>query len=219
MAIQDDKRELELIRLFDLSLPEIASRIGTDAVLEFNGKLIEFELKSTTKKNVSTARDFGFNHINKLKSKHWIFGIYDVGDEALEECYYGSPASMAPWLDKIEQKISKSESYVDLALKHLSVEAIFELLGDKTLYSIDDAKTLMKNNTTNQEHLVPDLPDFYFSQTKMLMLLKLQLKAYMLRGITLNNPSIPLTYIKKYLSKIEECNPQGLRGLISKTIS
>ena len=219
MAIQDDKREQELIRLFELKVPDNSTRISTDAVLEIDGKLIEFELKSTTKKSVSTARDFSFNHITKLSSKHWIFGVYDVGDETLLECYYGTPETMKCWLNKIEQKLSKSERYIDLALKHLSIESIYELVGDKTFYSIEDARTLMKNGVTNQEHLVPDLPDFYFSQAKMLNLLKLQLRTYMLRGITLNNPSIPLTYIKKHLSKIEEWNSQGLQRVMTKTVS
>ena len=59
MSVQDDSREKELIRLFQLKKPANPSRSGTDAILTLDQLNIPFELKSSTKSSVTTVRDFG----------------------------------------------------------------------------------------------------------------------------------------------------------------
>ena len=73
---QDSQRESEMRQLFGLSKDKTEGRSGTDAFLQLDGKLYLFELKSTSKESVTTARDFGPDHIKKWKDKHWIFGFY-----------------------------------------------------------------------------------------------------------------------------------------------
>ena len=66
MTVQDDRRENELIHLFELRKPVNATRSGVDAVLDWNNQQIPFELKSSTKASVTTVRDFSPEHIRVL---------------------------------------------------------------------------------------------------------------------------------------------------------
>lgn len=105
MSAQDDIRENKILDVFNLERPPNHVRHGTDAVLNFKGHVLEFELKSVTTKggSLSTVRDFGPDHIRKWKDKHWLVGVYS-GDK-LVRCRYGSPADMGPWIeDKWEYK-------------------------------------------------------------------------------------------------------------------
>jgi hypothetical protein len=215
MVVQDDKRESELIRLFDLEQPEKYSRSGIDAILKLEDSLIEFELKSTTKGSVSTARDFNLNHIKKLKNKHWIFGIYNEDGSALQECRYASPINMESWLNDIEQIIKEERMMVLITLKHLNISLVYDILGEKENYSFEDAKKIFKKKKLSKEDsalLIPDL-DGLFSPNKILELLKIRLERCMIRGTTLNDPNIPQNYIKK-LPIILDWNKAGLLNLI-----
>jgi hypothetical protein len=66
MTVQDDRRENELIHLFELRKPDLPTRSGVDAVLDWNHQQIPFELKSSTKASVTTVRDFSPKHIRAL---------------------------------------------------------------------------------------------------------------------------------------------------------
>ncbi|CCQ64251.1 hypothetical protein [Crocosphaera watsonii] len=70
MTVQDDARENQLIKLFQLEQPPNRRRNDTDALLNYKGKTFYFELKSTTKNSVTTVRDFGIEHIKKWQNKH-----------------------------------------------------------------------------------------------------------------------------------------------------
>ena len=84
---QDDDREEAMIALFDLYKDETEGRSGTDAFLEMDGIIIPFELKTTSKGSVTTARDFGPDHVRKWKNKHWLIGFFVKGREYYK---YGS---------------------------------------------------------------------------------------------------------------------------------
>ena len=85
MAIQDDKRENEIIAL--LRLQKGTTRSGVDAFYRFeeNGQeySAEIELKSTTNETVSTARDVGMDHIQKWRRRIWIIGYYNASGDTL----------------------------------------------------------------------------------------------------------------------------------------
>lgn len=106
MSVQDDTRENELIRLFHLvKLPQLKAREGIDAFLPDRLKFHPIELKSTTKGGVSTARDVGFEHLKKWRSRHWLFGIYSK-DRKLEEVRFARPEQLEPCFSRIEAKIN-----------------------------------------------------------------------------------------------------------------
>tara|TARA_A100001015_G_C14952222_1_gene697218 strand:- start:939 stop:1487 length:549 start_codon:yes stop_codon:yes gene_type:complete len=102
--IQDDQRENLLKKLFGL-LDSDEGRIGADAKDKFGNR---FELKSGTKKSVTTTRDVGVHTLKKWLGKHWIvgFGKINFGKFEFEEIYYLSPNDMRGFCQKIEKKIS-----------------------------------------------------------------------------------------------------------------
>ena len=55
MAIQDDARENEQIKLFGLIKPDGEGRSGIDAILRLENQDIPFELKTTTNGSVTTV--------------------------------------------------------------------------------------------------------------------------------------------------------------------
>lgn len=80
MTVQDNERERELVRLFNLQWDAAHQRSGVDAFLDVQtskGKFrFEVEVKSSTGGTVSTARDVGMDHIQKWRRKknfcYWV---------------------------------------------------------------------------------------------------------------------------------------------------
>lgn len=129
MSVQDDVRENRMLDLFNLEQPANRVRHGTDAILKIEGRTLEFELKSVTTRRggLTTVRDFGPDHIAKWKNKHWLISIWQGNTNTLLHCHYGSPASMAPW---IEQKWRYIKSDFELA------QHVPDLITIDTMYSI-----------------------------------------------------------------------------------
>lgn len=73
MAVQDDRREKEMCEL--LGFREGKGRTDVDAYYDFENEGVSYsaplELKSTTKKSVSTARDVGPSHLEKWRMRIW----------------------------------------------------------------------------------------------------------------------------------------------------
>ena len=104
--IQDDVREKELRCLFNLS--KLGSRIGADARDESDNL---YELKSTTRNTVSTARDLGPNHIERWKQRFWIVGQgtnYTNGF-LFKDIYFLSRCHMQDWYDELTKRFKQDE--------------------------------------------------------------------------------------------------------------
>lgn len=204
MAFQDDDREEEARKLFNLKKPD-TGRSGTDAVSpeklkQFDSsksKIIEFELKTVgTGKGVTTVRDFGPDHIKKWKKKYWIIGVYKKN--ILQYYHVGTPNDMKPWIKEKEEYIEKDFELAKLTPKKISKNDLFSLLGKKEKYSYEDAKELHKRQYTKSEYEeLMDLDEGY-SPEKMLEILKDRIKYLIERGSTLNNPHIPPDVYTKF---------------------
>jgi hypothetical protein len=217
MTVQDDRRENQLIALFELRKPPNATRSGTDAILDLNGLHIPFELKSTTTTSVTTVRDFGLNHIKKWQGKHWLFGFYNKQGTELKYCIYASPQAMAPWICEKETYILSDYKLAQLAPDLLKIDALYEILGKKEFYPIEDAKTLQKKQYTIQQyHEKMDLSQGY-SPEQMLSILKDRCRYLIERGSTLNNPHILASYFQCW-EKITNNYAQRLRELVTEAI-
>ncbi|MFC1771187.1 hypothetical protein ACFLZV_04795 [Candidatus Margulisiibacteriota bacterium] len=213
MVVQDDSRENELIKLFKLSKPLNSSRIDTDAILEFNGKTLEFELKSTSTGSVTTVRDFGYDHILKWKNKHWLIGVYDSKGQKLQYSVYGSPSMMKPWIDEKEQYILPDYRLSDLAPSLINENIMDKILGKKNTYSLDDAIRIQKKQYLISEYRNKmDLKDGY-SRKRMLEILKQRCAYLIKRGSTLNNPHIPRSFYSEW-EKITDHHSKRLRQLV-----
>lgn len=97
---QDHTREDALRELFGL-LPSGEGRIGTDA-RDTQGR--SFELKTTTKNQVTTARDVSTRHLERWRGRTWIIGRgeYWGSTFVFESTWVLTPSQLAPWFQKIE---------------------------------------------------------------------------------------------------------------------
>ena len=216
MTVQDDRRENELITLFQLQKPPNATRSGTDAILDLNGLLIPFELKSTTSSSVTTVRDFGLDHIKKWQGKHWLFGFYNKNGTELKYCLYASPQAMGKWISEKEAYIMSDYKLAELVPDRLTIEDLYEIIGQKDVYTLADARSLLKSQkqykTAQNYREKMDLPEGY-SPEKMLSLLKDRCRYLLERGSTLNNPHILASYFQGW-AQITENHAQCLRNLV-----
>ena len=224
MAIQDDAREIELIELFELGRPIGGGRSGTDAILEIDGNVIPFELKSSTVGSVSTARDIGPEHLARWRAHHWLIGFYSKSPVKLLHCYYGSPELMAPWIDKIEAKIVPDIELSLIAPERLTLADLYRVLGEKEKYTLADARSITKSQRghgsdkfVKQTYLdLMDRPSG-FSAERMLSICRDRCRYLIRRGATLNNEHIPEKFISTW-EKVTSNHAERLRELVRAAI-
>ena len=217
MTVQDDPRENELIQLFNLERPVNLTRSGTDAILTLNSLKIPFELKSSTKTSVTTVRDFGPEHIKKWSGKHWLFGFYEKGGKILKYCLYASPKMMAPWISEKSADVSSDYKLAQLIPELISISLLYEILGKKEIYTLEDAQSLQKRQYTIQEYRNKMDLELGYSPERMLSILRDRCQYLIERGSTLNNPHIPASYFASW-ERITNNHAQRLRELVTETI-
>jgi hypothetical protein len=214
MPVQDDERERELVRVFNLTWNPSHQRAGVDALLNIfvNGRNYQFEVevKSTTGTTVSTARDVGMEHIQKWRTKLFVIGFYskEARRPELRNCLCLTPIDMEPWVASIEKKIATDFKIALRASRTLTVSDLFEVCGQKLTYSLDDAKQLHKMQWTSEEYKAAlDTTEHgkqSISQAKMLDILRLRAKYIAERGATLNNPHITKAHLDKFIGTSRE---------------
>jgi hypothetical protein len=214
--IQDNIRETELRNLFNLD-KENNSRIGYDAITKINNEIIYFELKSSTRKWVSSANKLNLKKIHFWRKVHWIIGIYNK-DATLSHCYYGTPLHMKEWLDYWENDIKRGLKISDMLIYRIDYDMLYEVFGEKSCYTLQDAKFVYKNLfSTKQYFELMDCDNGFLPET-MLTMFKLHNKKYLYSTASINNPYItynvykdwPLITdkfektLKKYISKYQK---------------
>lgn len=208
---QDDTREKQMRELFELRKDETEGRSGIDAFLDADGASIPFELKTTSKGSVTTVRDFGLDHIEKWKGKHWLIGFFHSGNNYY---LYGSPCAMAPWISAKEKYISVDIALAALTASKLNMSDLTEALGRKEFYTLEDAKLLQKKQYTSAKYKELMDREFGYSPERMLEILKDRVIYLMTRGSTLNNPHIPLSFFEGWV-RIENNHANQLRALVA----
>jgi hypothetical protein len=207
---QDDTRENAMRELFSLYKDESEGRSGVDAYLDLDGYTLPFELKTTSKRSVTTVRDFGLDHVEKWRGKHWLIGFFIDNREYYK---YGSPDMMAQWIQSKEDYISSDLKLASLSSDNLNLDDMYSVLGKKALYTYEDAKNIQKMQYKKEEYLsLQDVNDGY-SPSRMLEILKDRVKYLIQRGSTLNNPHIPLKYFNEW-PEITEDHAAQLRRLV-----
>jgi hypothetical protein len=214
MPVQDDERERELVRVFNLDWDSAHQRGGVDAILdvEIEGKNYQFEVevKSTTGTTVSTARDVGMDHIQKWRRKIFVIGYYtkEARRPELKSCLCLTPLDMEPWIASIEQKISTDFKIALRASCLLTEVDLFEVCGQRSSYSLKDAKKLHKKQWTNDQYDaaldIVENGQKKISKLKMLEILQLRAKYIAERGATLNNPHITKVHLDNFLGTTRE---------------
>ena len=208
MPVQDDAREQELVREFNLHWDPDHQRSGVDATLDVEVRRktfrIDVEVKSTTNKGVSTARDVGIDHIKRWRRMIFVIGTYDKRGHrlALQHSLCLTPLDLEPWIAGIEAYIAPDYQIAQRASARLDLPDLFVICEEQPTYSIEDAKKLHKRQWTAQQY--KDAADLRvsgkprISQRKMLEILRLRSAYIAERGATLNNPHIPLTYLERF---------------------
>jgi len=207
---QDDDREEAMRTLFDLYKDDNEGRDGVDAHLDIDGRRVPFELKTTSKGSVTTVRDFGPDHIEKWKDKHWLIGFFIKGREYY---HYGSPSMMRRWIKSKEEYIKPDFMLAELASQKLSTKDLYRVMEKKAVYSYEDAKGLQKNQYKKEKYIELQDIDNGYSPERMLEILQDRAKYLVERGSTLNNPHIPFTYFNGWI-EITDNHAQVLRGLV-----
>jgi hypothetical protein len=207
---QDDTREDAMRELFRLYKDESEGRSGIDAYLDLDGHVLPFELKTTSKGSVTTVRDFGLDHIEKWRGKHWLIGFF-IGNR--EYYKYGSPGMMAQWIQDKENYIASDLKLASLSSDNLKLDDMYSVLGKKASYTYEDARSIQKMQYKKEEYIsLQDMNDGY-SPSRMLEILKDRVKYLIQRGSTLNNPHIPLKYFSEW-PEITEDHADHLRKLV-----
>ncbi|RST52638.1 hypothetical protein [Variovorax sp. MHTC-1] len=215
MPVQDDERERELVRMFNLVWDPAHQRAGLDAELfvEIGADRVRFEVevKSTTGDTVSTARDVGMEHIKRWRRMMFVIGFYsrEARRPELQRCLCLTPIDMEPWIASIESKILPDFKLADRAARRLELEDLFEVCGEQTTYSIQDAKRLHKSQWTSMQYegaldAQDDAGRPRISQAKMLEILQLRSKYIAERGATLNNPHVTKTHLRPFFGTDRE---------------
>ena len=208
MPVQDDERERELVRMFNLDWDPAHQRAGVDAVLDVDvdGRPYRFEVevKSSTGTTVSTARDVGMEHIQKWRRKLFVIGFYskEARRPELQHCLCLTPVDMEPWIASIEAKILIDFKLALRASRRLLLEDLFEVCGQQETYSVEDAKRLHKQQWTAEEYAAAQDTvvglERRISQAKKMEILQLRSKYIAERGATLNNPHVTKAHLDTF---------------------
>jgi hypothetical protein len=206
--VQDDERERELVRMFNLDWDHAHQRSGVDAVLNIvvDGRPCRFqvEVKSSTGTTVSTARDVGMEHIQRWRRLLFVFGFYsrEARRPELQHCLCLTPLDMEPWIASIEAKVAIDFKLALCASRRLKFADLFDICGQQDTYSLTDAKRLHKQQWTAEEYAAALDPSAdgaaRISQGKMLEILQLRSKYIAERGATLNNPHITKAHLDTF---------------------
>jgi hypothetical protein len=210
---QDDAREQSMRLLFNLS--KDGGRGDSDAYMMASTTRVEFELKTTSDKrgSVTTVRDFGPDHIAKWKNKHWLFAFYDAAGNP-KRYVYGSPRLMAPWIEKMAEYIRPDFEAALVASERLTLADMSRVLGDKPVYSLNDAMSLHKKQFSKAEYLKLQDVAMGYSPDTMLKIFQGRVRYLIERGSTLNNPHIPGSYFDGWTTEISANHPAKLKQFV-----
>lgn len=216
MTVQDDERERELVRLFNLSWDPAHQRGGVDATLalEVGGvqRTVDVEVKSTTGETVSTARDVGMEHIAKWRDKMFVIGFYtrEAKRPELRRCLCLTPDDMEPWIASIERKIAVDFRIAERSSGLLRFDDLWAVCGRQDSYAIADAKAVLKQQWSALEYTeAADLivgTGRRYSPAAMLAVLKRRARYIAERGATLNNPHITKAHLARFHGTGREVN-------------
>ncbi|MBS0307182.1 MAG: hypothetical protein JSR43_17615 [Proteobacteria bacterium] len=217
MTVQDDERERELVRLFNLRWDPAHQRAGVDALLDVTvdgvAHTVEVEVKSTTGRTLSTARDVGMEHIAKWRRMLFVIGFYtkDARRPELRSCLCLTPADMREWIDATEAKVLVDFKIAARSSALLAPEDLISVCGAKAMYSIADARAILRQQWTTQQYLAnADALDAdrsrAYSPEAMLNVLRARAKYIAERGSTLNNPHVTKQHLARFIGTASEVN-------------
>lgn len=183
--------------LFNLQVPPERRRGDIDAHLEMDGitQPLDFELKSTTGRNISTVRDLGPDHIAKWRHLHWLFGFYDTRGEEPLHFIYASPADMRPWVDEKEAYIRPDLVLAEKVPALVTDAVLTEIVGDQQVFTAAEARSIMKMQWSAEDYADNgDMLGNLYSRSRLLHVVQQRCAYVIRRGATLNNPHVSANF-------------------------
>jgi hypothetical protein len=125
---------------------------------------------------------------------------------------------MAPWVKEKEEYIRVDFELAKTVPDLITLEILYQVLGKKDIYTVQDAQLLHKRQYTAAQYLEQcDLPKGY-SPVRMLAILKERCRYIISRGATLNNPHIPGSYFASW-EHITKGHAKRLRELVTEALA
>lgn len=125
---------------------------------------------------------------------------------------------MSGWINEKEEYIRPDFELAKIVPEEISLTHLFQVVGEKESYSLDDAKKLHKKQYKIAEYReLMDLEDAYSPQ-RMLDILKNRCKYFIERGSTLNNPHIPASYFVGW-EQITTNHANRLKELVNQSLN
>ncbi len=114
--VQDSSRELQIVSLFQLI--HLENRLGHDAKDEFNNP---YELKSTTSKSCTTARDVSFEMLEGWSDCYWLIARGENLESGfhIKEVFFFHPSMMEEYFQSIRQKLRPDVELRDRTLAEM----------------------------------------------------------------------------------------------------
>jgi len=128
-----------------------------------------YELKSTSKSSVSTARDTSLAHIQKWRKMIWIVGMWDRASSKYTAIYVLTKNGMKEWLDKMEKQF--------IALDIICQKVLDCCEGKLTASEMTTLKKILKRGVTKND---PNIPNSYIRRNGVLIETKEDLEAALL---------------------------------------
>jgi hypothetical protein len=156
-TVQDDARERQIADWCGLQASD--DRAGIDARDDSGNPL---ELKSATKKDVTTARDVGLHTIDEWRRKYWIVakGRNEESGFKIEFLYIAHPDDLEPRFRVLEERLADAWNHCQKVLAAARDAGV-------------DAETVSK------------------------------VQVFCERGVTRNNPKIPLRLFEQNATKLD----------------
>ncbi|MGD1805205.1 hypothetical protein ACP6PL_07150 [Dapis sp. BLCC M126] len=101
---------------------------------------------------------------------------------------------MAPWISEKSAYVALDYKLAQLIPELISISLLYEIVGEKEVYTLEDAQSLQKRQYTIQEYRNKMDLEFGYSPERMLSILRDRCQYLIERGSTLNNPHIPASY-------------------------
>lgn len=167
---------------------------------------IPFELKSTWTQYFCTARDFGLSHLKKYKRAHWLFGVFEPNTTQLSCMYYATPEQMRPWLNHVEHNIRPLLLLAKYTTAAITPSVVYKIFGKKNTYTEAELRAYLVPRQTVITATTYSLPE-------TILILRECVKQKLQRGATINNPHIPLSYLRN-MEKLTTNYANTLRKVI-----
>lgn len=206
-APQDDSREQEQLRIFGLRQDPNSTRGDNDALLDLEGHEPQrIELKTTTTTSLTTARDFGVEHIKSWRGKHILASFYDASGQEIQWSLLIPSVELDRWLNSQMEYVELDLAIIKSLDDVISDDSLDKIRGsvfpNKNYYTLDDLKRLLKKQIDDTQYDgYIDTALNYVSESSMNRALKERVHYLISRGVTRNNPHINKTFIQEVMKK------------------